>query len=318
MSFASPWVLLALVAIPLLINLYARQQRRRQRAAAAFVVPALTESVAPNRPRWRRHAPMIAFLLAIAVLIIAAARPQRTVAVPLTDGAVMLVNDTSSSMEAKDVYPSRLGAAQRAAKRFVAKVPSEIRVGLIAFNQAPVLLQSPTTDHSLVVSALAELRATGHTAIGDALVTATQQLTKLRSASGKRVPSAIVLLSDGYSTNGVDPITAAHQAAAQHIPIYTVAIGTSHGTIDIKRRGKLVPVLVPPSPQALGQIATASGGHAYTVTDAGTLDAVYAHLAAQLGHKHVKHEITSSLAGGALVLLLIGGVMSLRWFGRLI
>jgi Ca-activated chloride channel homolog len=318
MSFASPLVLLALVAIPLLINWYVNHQRRRERAAAAFVAPVLRESVAPSWPRWRRHVPMLAFLLALVVLIVAAARPERTVAVPLKDGAVMLVNDTSSSMESKDVYPSRLGAAQRADRRFLAKVPSQIRVGLISFNQAPTLLQSPTADHSLVSSALAQLRATGHTAIGDALITAERQLAALKSTTGKRVPSAIVLLSDGYSTNGIDPITAAKQAAAQHIPIYTVAVGTNHGTIDIKRGSRLVPVLVPPSPQALGQIATASGGHAYTVTGAGALNAVYTHLAAQLGHKHVKHEITSSLAGGGLVLLLLGGVLSLRWFGRLV
>jgi Ca-activated chloride channel homolog len=318
MSFASPLVLLALVAVPLLINRYATDQRRREQAAAAFVAPALTASVAPRRPRWRRHAPMLAFLLALVLLIVAAARPQRTVAVPVTDGAVMLVNDVSSSMESKDVSPSRLGASERAAARFLASVPSQIRVGLIAFNQTPTLLQSPSTDHALTRAALSQLRATGHTAIGDALVSAEHVLTNLRSAAGKRVPGAIVLLSDGYSTNGVDPLVVARQAAAQHIPIYTVALGTSHGTIDIKRGSRTVPVLVPPSPTELGRIATASGGTAFTVTDAGKLSAVYAHLAAQLGHKHVKHEITSSLAGGGLMLLLLGSGLSLRWFGRLV
>ncbi len=127
-----------------------------------------------------------------------------------------------------------------------------------------------------------------------------------------------MLLSDGYSTNGTDPRVAARQAKAQHIPIYTVALGTTHGTIDIKRRGKLVPVVVPPSPQELGQIATISGGQAFTAADTRRLRDVYTHLAAQLGHKHVKHEITASLAGGGLVLLLLGSAMSLRWFGRLV
>lgn len=318
MSFAAPVALIALVAIPVCAYWYVRAQRGRERGAAAFVSPALMPSVAPNRPRWRRHAPIIAFGVALAVLILAAARPQRTVAVPLQDGAVMLVNDVSSSMEAKDLTPSRLGAAERAGQRFSRGVPSSIRVGLVAFNEKPTLLQTPSTDHQLTIEALSQLKATGHTAIGDAIIAATKSLVSLRSQNGKRLPSAIVLLSDGYSTNGTSPIAAARQAKAQHIPIYTVALGTTHGTIPIKRRGKLVPVVVPPSPQALGRIAVASGGQAFTAADSSKLRTVYTHLAAQLGHKHVKHEMTASLAGGGLLLLLLGSAMSLRWFGRLI
>jgi Ca-activated chloride channel family protein len=318
MSFATPLVLIALVAIPLLARWYVSQQRRRERGAAAFVTPALRESVAPRRPRWRRHVPIAAFAVAMAVLIVAAARPQRTVAVPLNDGAVMLVNDVSSSMAAHDLAPSRLGAAQRAGRQFIAKLPSSIRVGLLAFNQTPTLLQSPSTDHTLATQALAQLRALGHTAIGDAINAAAKTLTNLRSQNGKRVPGAIVLLSDGYSTNGADPLVAARQAKAQHIPIYTVALGTDKGTIELKRKGKLTPVVVPPSPQALGQIATVSGGKAFTAADTSKLSDVYANLAARLGHKHVKHEITASLAGGGLLLLLIGSGLSLRWFGRLV
>jgi Ca-activated chloride channel family protein len=318
MHFAAPFVLLALIAVPLLAIWYLGQQRHRRRAAEAFVTPALSPSVAPQRPRWRRHLPMLMFAIALIVLIVAAARPQRVVAVPLTDGAVMLVNDVSSSMSSKDVYPTRLGAAERAAENFLAKVPSTIRVGLMEFSTTPTLLQSPSTDHALTRNALAQLRANGHTAIGVALQQADRLLEALRTTNGKRVPSAIVLISDGYSTNGVDPITVARQSKAQHIPIYTVALGTNHGTIEIPRKGKMVPVLVPPSPQALGQIATASGGEAFAVTDSNRLKAVYEHLAAELGHKHVKHEITASLAGGGLVLLLIGSGLSLLWFGRLI
>jgi Ca-activated chloride channel family protein len=318
MRFAAPLILIALVAIPVLALWYWTEQRRRERGAAAFVAPALSPSVLPHRPGWRRHGPIIAVALALIALIFAAARPQRTVAEPLEDGAVMLVNDTSSSMEAKDLKPSRLGAAEKAAQQFIAGVPSTLRVGLIAFNGSPTLLQTPSTDHSLASQALTQLHATGHTAIGDALVSALRSLTSLRSQNGKRLPSAIVLISDGYSTNGTDPLLAARQAKADHIPIDTVALGTDKGTIDIKRHGKLTPVVVPPSPQALGQIATASGGHAFTAGDRRKLSSVYAHLAEQLGHKKVIHEITASLAGGALLLLLLGSGMSLRWFGRLV
>ena len=129
MTFLYPAVLVALIAIPVLIAWYSREQRRRADAAAAFVTPALRASVAPRRPRWRRHVPMLAFALALAVLVVAAARPQRTVAVPVNTASIMLANDTSGSMAATDVAPSRLRAAQRAAGRFISSVPGSIRVG---------------------------------------------------------------------------------------------------------------------------------------------------------------------------------------------
>jgi Ca-activated chloride channel homolog len=318
MSFASPLVLLGLLAIPLLITWYSGQQRRRVLAASAFVTPVLTASVAPRRPRWRRHVPMLVFALALAVLIAAAARPQRSVAVPVTDGAIMLANDVSGSMRATDVAPSRLGAAERAAKQFLAKVPSTVQVGLLEFARTPVLLQSPTTDHALTRAAFTQLQTSGGTAVGATILTAMHELKSLPLIHGKRPPGAIVMISDGASNVGIDPLVTARQAATQHIPIYTVAVGTSRGTIQFKRGGRTVTAPVPVSPQQLGQIARLSGGRAFTASNASGLSAVYAHLAAQLGRKHVKHEITASFAGGGLVLLLLGSVLSLRWFGRLV
>lgn len=318
MSFAAPLALLGLLAVPLLINLYVVQQRRRAIAARAFVSEPLMASVAPQRPRWRRHTPMAVFLVALAVLIVAAARPQRSSAVPVTDAAVMLANDVSSSMAATDVPPSRLIAAERAAAHFLSKVPTHVRVGLLEFNEKPIVLQSPTTDHTLASSELAQLRAGGHTAIGDAINTAVRSLLSLRGQNGKRPPAAIVLLSDGTSTNGADPIAAAKQAAAEHIPVYTVALGTAHGTIPVKHGTRTTIVPVPLDPSELAQIASSSGGRSFTVNDTSQLTTVYAHLAAQLGHKQVKHEITASFAGGGLVLLLIGSVLTLAWFGRLV
>jgi Ca-activated chloride channel family protein len=318
MSFASPLVLLALLGIPLLIRWYTGQQRRRVRAQAAFVTPALTPSVAPRRPRWRRHLPMIAFLLALAVLIVAAARPQRSVAVPVTNGAIMLANDVSSSMKATDVAPSRLRAAQHAADTFIKSVPGTDQVGLLEFAKTPVVLQSPTTNHALTRAALSELRSSGGTAMGDAILTAVRELRSLPRVAGKHPPGAVVLISDGASNVGTDPAAAARQAAAYHIPIYTVALGTYGGTIQVTRGSTTVTVHVPPSPQELAQVARISGGRAFTAADTAGLSAVYAHLAAELGHKHVKHEITASFAGGGLVLLLLGSALSLRWFGRLV
>jgi len=318
MSFLHPVVLVALVAIPVLIFWYGRQQQRRKHAASAFVTRTLSPSVAPRRPRWRRHVPMLAFAVALAVLIVAAARPQTTVAVPVNTASVMLVNDTSGSMAATDVKPSRLQAAQRAAGDFLDKVPNSVRVGLVEFNTTVALLQTPTSDHSLVRSALAQLRVTGGTAIGDTIQTALRSLTSARRTGGKQPPAAIVLISDGASDVGSDPIAAARQAGADHIPIYTVVLGTQQGTVKEKRGNNTVTVPVPPDPQQLAEIASVSHGQAFTAADASHLNTVYQHLGAQLSHKKVKHEITAGFAGGGLVLLLVGSVASLAWFGRLV
>jgi Ca-activated chloride channel family protein len=225
MSFLHPVVLVALVAIPLLALWYVSQQRQRTKAAEAFANPKLNASVAPSRPRWRRHVPMLIFALALAILIVAAARPQKTVAVPINTASVMLVNDTSGSMQATDVKPSRLAASKKADNEFLDSLPASVRVGLVEFNTRAALLQSPTTDRNEVKSAIAQLSVTGGTAIGDAVQTAMKAL-QTQSKNGKQPPSAIVLLSDGASDVGSDPITAAQQAAAKHIPIYTVELGT--------------------------------------------------------------------------------------------
>jgi Ca-activated chloride channel family protein len=318
-SFSSPLVLIGLVAVPVLVVWYLAQQRRRRGAAAAFASPLMTESVTPRRPGWRRHAPMLIFAIAIALLIAAAARPQRTVAVPVNSAAIMLANDISSSMSATDVKPLRLGAAQKAASRFVSEVPGGAQVGLIEFARRPILLQSPTTNHALTLGAIAGLRpGGGGTAIGEAITTALHTLTTLPRRGGKRPPGAIVLLSDGTSNVGPGPLAAARQAKADHIPIYTISLGTSHGTISITRKGRTTSAPVPVSSQELAQIAQASGGKAYTAADSAKASAIYQHLAVQLGHKKVKREITADVAGGGLVLLLAGGALTLMWFGRIV
>jgi Ca-activated chloride channel homolog len=319
MSFAKPLVLLGLLVVPLAIRWYTGQQRRRARAASAFVAPALTASVTPRRPRWRRHVPMLAFVLALAVLIVAAARPQRSVAKPVVDGTVMLADDVSSSMQATDVAPSRLRAAQRAAERFVAGVPSTVEVGLLEFARKPTVLQSPTSEHALTKAALEQLpRTGGGTAVGEAILTAVHEIRTVPRVAGKRSPGAIVLISDGASNVGIGPLAAAREAAAQRIPIYTISVGTANGTIPTKQGSRTVTVPVPVSREQLRQIARVAGGRAFTASDAAGVSAAYAHLAARLGHKQVKQEITASFAGGGLVLLLLGSALSLLWFGRLV
>jgi Ca-activated chloride channel family protein len=320
-SFAAPLVLIALGAIPALVALYGAQQRDRRRAEAAFAAPALAPSVVPHRPRWRRHVPMLAFLLALAILIVAAARPEKTVAVPVERASIMLVTDVSGSMQATDVQPTRLAAARAAAKRFASSVPKTVNVGVMALSSKPRVLASPTPDRVAVNSALDQLAARGGTGTGEAIEAATRILTQTPGVRGKRAPAAIVLISDGAATGKVDPVAAAQAARKAHIPIYTVALGTAQGTITVPRpggQGGTETRKVPPDPQGMAQVARASGGKAYTAADAGKLSDVYKHLGSLLGTKNEKREITAGFAGGGLVLLLLGAAMSLRWFGRLI
>jgi Ca-activated chloride channel homolog len=320
-SFAAPLVLVLLLAIPVLVVLYGAHQRDRRRAAAAFAAPVMTPSVAPNRPRWRMHVPMLAFLLALAILILAAARPQKTVAVPVERASIMLITDVSGSMQATDVRPTRLVAARTAAKRFVANVPKTVNIGVMALSSKPRVLASPTRDRVAIDQALDQLTARGGTGTGEAITAATNILKRQPGVNGKRPPSAIVLLSDGAATGTIDPVSAAQAARKLHIPIYTVALGTQEGTITVPRpggQGGTETRRVPPDPQSLAEVAKASGGKTYTAADASKLSDVYKSLGSLLGTKNEKRQVTAGFAGGALVLLLLGAAMSLRWFGRLI
>ncbi len=319
MSFAAPGILVALVALPLLLVLYMGEQRRRRAAAAAFAAPALQPSVAPRRPRWRRHAPMAAIALAIALLVVAAAKPQRTVAVPVERASVMLATDVSGSMTATDIQPSRLVAAKRAARRFVDEVPDRLNVGLLAFNSVPRVLQSPTRDQDVVDAAIDSMQPSGGTATGEAIATATSVLRPASGSGGRRPPAAILLLSDGKSTSGRDAVAAARAARRLGVPVYTVVLGTQQGTITVPRAdGSTATRNVPPDPESLAEIAQVSGGKAYTAQSASGLKEIYESLGSQLGHEKKKREITSAVTGGGIVLMLLGVAMSLRWFGRLI
>lgn len=323
MTFASPYVLFALLALPLLAALYVAEQQRRRRVAQAFAVRRMQPSVAPRRPRWRRHLPQVAFLLAAVVLIAAAARPERTVTTPIDRASIMLATDVSGSMAATDVVPNRLVAAKQAARAFLDKVPARINVGIMGFNQTPTVLASPSTDRNAARDAIARMAPHGGTASGEAIYTALSSLRTNPASSGGNLsgpqpPAAIVLLSDGKSTTGRSAVQAARAAGQAGVRVYTVALGTQSGTITVpKRGGGTVTKPVPSDPQELAQIAQASGGQTYTAQTADKLSGVYEHLGSQLSHKHTKREITAEFAGGGLALLLLGGLMSLGWFGRL-
>jgi Ca-activated chloride channel family protein len=321
MSFASPLVLLALVAVAAGIVAYVGMQRGRRRRAARFANPALMASVAPVAPRWRRHVPLLLFAVALVALIVAAAKPEKTVAVPDERASIMLVTDVSGSMTATDVAPDRLTAARSAAERFLDGVPKRIKVGAMAFNQHPRTLQRPTRDRAAVRTALGQLKPSGGTATGEAIKAALQVLRPPLKRGEKPAPAAIVLLSDGKSITGRDPVAVAREAAKAKVPIYTVALGTPSGTIRVPRgggRAGTVTQPVPPDPATLRQVAQLSGGASYTADDADQLAAVYERLGSQLGKKKEKREIGYLFVGGALAALALGAASSLTFFGRVV
>jgi Ca-activated chloride channel family protein len=311
-SFEWPLVLVGLLAVPLAALLYLHAQRRRLRYAARYTNVEVLARVAGRTPSWRRHLPAAALLLALAALVVALARPMTTVAVPRERATVMLVTDVSASMAASDVTPTRLDAAKDAARSFMDEVPAELRVGLVAFNEAPQLLARPTRERQPVYDGIDSLRTGPGTGTGDGLEQALKAIREDGAGGRGRPPAAIVLLSDGKTTTGRDPVDVARRARRLGIPISTVALGTDAGFVQIG--GALVPV--PPDRATMRQVARVSGGRAFDVADGDELSSVYERLGSRLGNETEEREVTAAFAAGGLVLLLAGVLTSLRWSGR--
>jgi Ca-activated chloride channel family protein len=315
MSFASPIFLLALLLIPLGIAAQIYARRRRRRFAVRFPGAATVAAVAARTSAWRRRVPPLLLALASVALAVALARPQATVAVPIERASVVLVLDTSRSMLADDVSPSRLEAAKAAATRFLDRVPPTLLVGLVAFSTAPHTFIDPTTSRDELRFTIASLSPDGGTATGDALRAALDRAKRRVGKDGKRAPSAIVLLSDGKSTDGQDPVAVAREAGRAGVPVNTVALGTPDGTVPGGPFNPIIPV--PPDPETLRAMAQASGGRAFQVQDAQELDRVYQRLGSQVGTKKQRREVSSAFAAAGLVLLLGAFGTGARWRGRL-
>jgi Ca-activated chloride channel homolog len=308
MSFGSPVLLAGLALVPILLIIYITYERQARRKANTIVAPALAAAVTPRKAGWRRHVPIIGGMASLALLLTALAKPQTTVAVPVEQARVVIATDRSGSMEAKDVAPDRLTAARNAALDFVDSVPDGVKIGAIAFNQAPTVLASPTADKEEVKAAIKTITAAGTTATGDAL---NQALTLLKA---DKSPAAIVLLSDGKSVRGEDVLTVARAAKAAKIPVYTVSLGTVDGTITTKTGTSKVP----PDTATMQQVASITGGKAYTISDADELSQVYEQLGSKLTKKDKKQDVTNQFAGGALLVLLLGSLAGVRLTGRLV
>jgi Ca-activated chloride channel homolog len=306
MTFASPEFLPALAAIPLVAAAYALARRRRRRFAVRF--PATGVLAGVGGPRWRRLLPGALLAAAAATVGIAFARPQTTAAQPVEKASVILVTDESGSMSANDVEPSRLEAARAAAEDFLDRAPKSLLVGFVGYSSQTNAVVEPTLDHDAVRAALESAQADGGTATGDALDAALDRLAT------RHAPAAVILLSDGQTTEGSDPLAAAQRAKQLRIPVSTVALGTADGTV-LGPSGE--PIQVPPDPATLQQISRITGGTFTETADAGQLGDVYKKLGSKLGTKRVKRDVSSSFASAGAVLLLAGLGTGLRWRARL-
>jgi Ca-activated chloride channel homolog len=313
-SFREPVLLLALALLPLAIAAYVLAQRRRRRYAVRYPAVDVLAGVAGRS--WGRHIPAALALLALTALLIAMGRPERTVAAPQRQGTVMMVTDTSGSMDATDVSPSRLKAAQAAARALGKKLPEQFRLGLVSFNNVAEQLVAPTTDRTQVNAAIDGLKVHGSTAMGDGLELGLRSArTQIKDTEGRlrRLPAVMVLLSDGKSERGSEPVEVADKAKKLKVPIYTIALGTQSGTLN--RGGKAIPV--PPDNVTLRDVAETTGGRFFAAPSAARLESIYENLGTRFSTRKEKQEVTAAFAGAALVLLLAGGVLSLLRTGRI-
>jgi Ca-activated chloride channel family protein len=355
MNFLAPEALLGLLLIPIAIGFYLWAQRRRTRYAVRFTNLALLSNLVPKRPSWRRHLPPILYLGAIAALLIGLARPTMVVGVPREDATVILAMDVSGSMRATDVSPTRLDAARASALSFIEQLPAGVRVGLVAFASEPVTLVSPTTDRTEVEDAIDGLTARDGTAMGDALMQVLDIAQKIQAGDAETPDATVapnasaapdasaapetsaapgaspapgatakplvatILLSDGANSVGqTQPLDAAQRAAALGVPIYTIALGTPDGTVDVQDEfGQTVNLQVPPDTATLEQIAQITGGTAFEAPTAEQLASVYSNLQSRIGYTQQRQEVTFALVGAGLVLVVLGAGLSAVWFGRL-
>ncbi len=350
MSFAWPSALLALLAVPLVLGVAWWSRRRRRRAAVRVTSAALVRAALPGRSRWRRRVPAALLVLGLAVLGVGAARPQATVAVPSSSTTILLALDVSGSMCSTDVQPNRLAAAEKAAAEFVTAQPGGARIGLVAFGGIAGVLVPPTDDTDALLAALQNLTTSRGTAIGQAILTSIDAIADIDPAvppTGVEVTGdpggtayaadVIVVLTDGANTQGVDPQTAAKQAAARRLRVYTIGFGTTTpapmvcdssqigdapgggpfgggggpfggGPFAGGGRNPLVA-----DEAALRQVAATTGGQFYGAKDAGQLQSALADLPHAITVTHEHRDLAAWFAGIGGLLIAVAVALSLWW-----
>jgi Ca-activated chloride channel family protein len=312
--FLEPAWLLAILPVLAVAGVYVWRQFRRRQYAMRFTNVDLLRTLAPKGLGWRRHVSAAAFLLSLLILAAALARPSVDKEEPLERATVMLAIDVSLSMEADDVAPSRIEAAQEAAKQFVNELPPTYNLGLVSFAKSANVLVSPTKDRSEVIAGIDGLTLAEATATGEAVFTSLDAIRSVPADGADGAPPArIVLLSDGYRTSGRSIEDAATASAQANVPVSTIAFGTDSGVVDIRGQLQRVPV----DRLSLQQLADSTKGFFYEAASEGELKQVYQDMGSSIGHRVEPREVTQWYAGFALLLGLAAAGASLIWTSRL-
>ena len=335
MSFIWPTLLLTLLCVPLLVVLYLRMQQRRRKFAAQYGSLGLVHNTKGAGPGARRHIPALIFLTGITLLLISMARPQATVSLPRMEGTVILTFDVSGSMAADDLKPTRMEAAKAAALDFVANQPSSVLIGVVAFSDGGISVQVPTGNRDETAATIERLVPRRGTSVGNGMLVAlntiavsagddpilnTSTLSPGESAQPVPAPqgwytsSVIVLLTDGENNQDPDPVAAADLAADLGVRVYTVGIGTPAGAMVTVEGFTVLSQLNEPM---LQYISDTTGGAYYNAGNEDDLRKIYNDLKPTLSIKREEMEITSILAGAGMLVFLIGGAISLLWFGHI-
>jgi Ca-activated chloride channel homolog len=311
------WLLAVVAAVALLYLVL--QLRRRSTFAVRFTNLELLDAVAPRRPGWRRHVVAILFVASMASLVVGLARPVRTEDAPRGPTLVMAI-DTSLSMEAEDVEPSRLEAAQEAAGAMIEEIPANIQLGLVTFNGVASIRVAPTEDHEAVAEAIDTLELGESTAIGEAIFASLDAISlandgETQPADEDAAAHQIVLMSDGETTVGRPNAAGAEAAHDAGVPVSTIAFGTDSGVITIPEEP--APVPVPVNEQALEAVADATGGEFFTATTGPELARAFEDIGGTVDTETVEREVTTWFLGLGIALLLATAALSLLWFSRL-
>ena len=328
MTLLWPWMLLSLLLVPLLVGLYLWLLRRRRRATADLGPLGLEQSRAARR----RHAPPAFYLLGLACVLLAMARPEMPVTLPRVEGTVVLAFDVSNSMLADDVEPTRIEAAREAARAFVENQPSTVQIGIVAFGNGGLVIQPPTSEQAELLAAIDRVSPQGGTSLGQGIFTALNAIAEEPIALDEAGPAAeeapeelpaleigdhssavILLLTDGENTGGPEPLDVAQLAAEAGVRIYPVGIGSEEGAV-LEVEGFNVHTRL--DERALEAIAAVTNGFYYRATDAESLQEIYREVDLQMTIKGERREATSLFAGAGAFFFLIGGALAMLWFGR--
>ncbi len=312
--FLAPWWLLTVLPVLVAAAVYVFRQFRRRQFAMRFTNVDLLRTLAPRGLGWRRHFSALAFLLSLLGLSLAIARPSIDKKEPLERATVILAIDVSLSMEADDVAPTRIEAAQEAAKSFVKELPASYNLGLVSFAKSANVLVSPSKDRESVIAGIDGLQLAEATATGEAVFTSLDAIKSVPADGAAGAPPArIVLLSDGYRTSGRSIEEAETAASQADVPVSTIAFGTDSGVVDIRGALQRVPV----DRVSLQELADKTKGHFYEAASVSELKNVYEDMGSSIGHRVESREVTQWYAGAALLFGLCAAAMSLLWTSRL-